>query len=63
MSKLLDRTPSRSHVTKGKENLKSPLALFSSKSPKVTDSDGHRTVARSKSQPKVIASKSEPYCN
>ncbi|KAK0188110.1 hypothetical protein F5146DRAFT_1062051 [Armillaria mellea] len=61
MSKLLDRTPSRSHVTKGKENLKSPLALFMSKSPKVTDSDGYRTVARSKSQPKVIASKIQSY--
>lgn len=61
MSKLLDRTLSRSHVTKGKENLKSPLALFSSKSPKVDDSDGHRAVARSKSQPKAIASKIQSY--
>ncbi|KAG7445820.1 kinase-like protein [Guyanagaster necrorhizus] len=61
MSKLLEFTPSRSQTTKGKENLKSPLALFSSKSPKATDSDGHHTVARSKSQPKVIASKIQTY--
>ncbi|KAK0464358.1 kinase-like domain-containing protein [Desarmillaria tabescens] len=58
MSKQPDLTSSRPQATKGKENLKSPLALFSSKSPKAAEPDGHRTVARSKSQPKVIASKS-----